>query len=150
MCILQHGDAKQRSYSREFEIDSTGTSKPGKAARQGLGRTGERLAAEELTRQGYTIIERNFRCRHGEIDLIAEDAYDLIFIEVKTRRGTAYGLPEEAVTPRKQQKIVQVATYYLDLHECSERSWRIDVVAVQLSSSGRLEEIRVHQHAVQE
>lgn len=150
MCILQHGEAKQRSYSREIEIDSNGTSKPSRAARQGLGRTGERLAAEELTRQGYTIIERNFRCRHGEIDLIAEDANDLIFVEVKTRRGTAYGLPEEAVTPRKQQKIVQVATHYLDLHDCSERSWRIDVVAVQLSSNGRFEEIRVHQHAVQE
>ncbi len=131
-------------------IDSTSTSKPGKAARQGLGRTGERLAAEELTRQGYTIIERNFRCRHGEIDLIAEDTTDLIFIEVKTRRGNAYGLPEEAITPRKQQKLIQVATYYLDLHACSERSWRIDVVAVQLSASGRFEEIRVYQHAVQE
>ena len=129
--------------------DSTGTSKPIRTARQGLGRTGERLAAEELTHQGYRIIERNFRCRHGEIDLIAEDANDLIFIEVKTRRGSAYGLPEEAVTPRKQQKIVQVATYYLDLHACSERSWRIDVVAVQLSSNGRFEEIRVHRHAVQ-
>ena len=150
MCILQHREAKQRSYNREIVIDSTGTSKPIRAARQGLGRTGERLAAEELTHRGYTIIERNFRCRHGEIDLIAEDANDLIFVEVKTRRGNAYGLPEEAVTPRKQQKIVQVATYYLDLHQCSERSWRIDVVAVQLSSNGHFEEIRVHQHAVQE
>jgi len=141
--------SKNRSYSREIEIESIDTSKHIRAAHQGLGRTGERLAAEELTRQGYTIIERNFRCRHGEIDLIAEDVHDLIFVEVKTRRGNAYGLPEEAVTPRKQQKIVQVATYYLDLHECSERSWRIDVVAVQLSSNGRFEEIRVHQHAVE-
>ena len=126
-----------------------GTSKTPKAARQGLGRTGERLAAEELARQGYSIIERNFRCQHGEIDLIAEEGGDLVFIEVKTRRGNAYGLPEEAVTPRKQQKIVQVATYYLDLHTCSERAWRVDVVAVQLSASGRFEEIRVYQHAVQ-
>ncbi len=123
---------------------------PLKGARQGLGRTGERLAAEELTRRGVTIIEHNFRCRHGEIDLIGEDAGDLVFIEVKTRRGNAYGLPEEAVTGRKQQKLVQVASYYLDLHDCAERSWRIDVVAVQLSASGRLEEIRIHQHAVQE
>jgi putative endonuclease len=130
-------------------IDSNGTSKTPKAARQGLGRTGERLAAEELVRRGYSIIERNFRCRYGEIDLIAEKGDDLVFIEVKTRRGNAYGLPEEAVTPRKQQKIVQVASYYLDLHACSERSWRIDVVAVQLSASGRFEEIRVYQHAVQ-
>ena len=71
-------------------------------------------------------------------------------MEVKTRRGTAFGLPEEAVTHRKQQKIVQVASYYLDLHACSDRSWRIDVVAVQLSKNGKPEEIRIYQHAVSE
>jgi len=119
-----------------------------KAARQGLGRTGERLAAEELSRRGYHILEQNFRCSHGEIDLVAEDAQDLIFIEVKTRRGNAYGLPEEAVTARKQQKIVQVASFYLDLHACSERSWRIDIVAVQLSKGGKPEEIRIYKNAV--
>ena len=121
--------------------------KPG-AARQGLGRTGERLAAEELSRQGYHILEKNFRCSYGEIDLVAEDEQDLIFVEVKTRRGSAFGLPEEAVTLRKQQKIIQVASYYLDLHACSQRSWRIDVVAVQLDKGGKPEEIRVYQHAV--
>src|SRR2546421_7706797 len=120
------------------------------SARQGLGRTGERLAAEELAKQGYRILEQNFRCPHGEIDLVAEDEQDLIFVEVKTRRGNAYGLPEEAVTARKQQKLVQVASCYLDLHACSERSWRIDVVAVQLSKGGKPEEIRVYQHAVTE
>ena len=130
-------------------IDSTSPPEPIKAARQGLGRTGERLAAEELVRCGYRIVERNFRCRYGEIDLIAEEGGDLVFVEVKTRRGTAYGLPEEAVTLRKQQKIMQVASFYLDLHDCSERAWRIDVVAVQLSASGRFEEIRVYRHAVQ-
>lgn len=118
------------------------------APRQGLGRTGERLAAEELARRGYLILEHNFRCSYGEIDLVAEDENDLIFVEVKTRRGNAFGLPEEAVTLRKQQKIVQVASYYLDLHACSERSWRIDVVAVQLDRGGKLEEIRIYQHAV--
>jgi putative endonuclease len=118
------------------------------SARQGLGRTGERLAAEMLTREGYSILERNFRCRYGEIDLIAEDGQDLVFVEVKTRRGVAYGRPEEAVTLRKQRKVVQVATYYLDLHACSDRSWRIDVVAVQMSTVGKLEEMRVYRHAV--
>ena len=118
------------------------------SARQGLGRTGERLAANELIRRGYRVLERNFRCLYGEIDLVAEDGQDLIFVEVKTRRGGAFGLPEEAVTWRKQQKIAQVASYYLDLHACSERSWRIDVVAVQLDRVGKLEEIRVYQHAV--
>ena len=123
---------------------------PKKAARQGLGRTGERLAAEALTRRGYCILEQNYRCRHGEIDLVAEEGQDLVFVEVKTRRGAAYGLPEEAVTARKRQKLREVASYYLDAHHCSERSWRIDVVAVQLSSGGKPEEIRIYQYAVAE
>jgi putative endonuclease len=118
-----------------------------KAARQGLGRTGERLAATKLEQCGYHIMERNFRCPYGEIDLIAEHQQELVFVEVKTRRGDAYGRPEEAVTVRKQRKIVQVALYYLDIHTCSERPWRVDVVAVQMSTSGKLEEIRIYEHA---
>ncbi len=133
---------------RQVTTSATNNRKKPDTARQGLGRTGERLAAEELSRRGYHILEKNFRCSYGEIDLVAEDAQDLVFVEVKTRRGSAYGLPEEAVTLRKQRKIVQVASYYLDLHTCSERSWRIDVVAVQLDKGGKPEEIRVYQHAV--
>ena len=117
-------------------------------ARQGLGRTGERLAAETLMSKGYRILERNFRCRQGEIDLVAEDEQDIIFVEVKARRGVSFGLPEDALTMRKRRKLVEVASYYLDLHTCSDRSWRIDVVAVQFSSGGKLEEIRIYKHAV--
>ena len=105
-----------------MERDGTDRQKSVKGARQGLGRTGERLAAEKLQNQGYRILERNFRCSYGEIDLVAEDVNDLIFVEVKTRRGSAYGLPEEAVTLRKRRKLTQVASYYLDLHDCAERS----------------------------
>ena len=93
-------------------------------------------------------MERNFRCRQGEIDLVAEDEQDLIFVEVKARRGDAFGLPEDALTMRKRRKIMEVASYYLDLHTCFDRSWRIDVVAVQFSNSGKLEEIRIYKHAV--
>ena len=121
---------------------------PKKVASHGLGRTGERLAAEELMRCGYCILERNFFSRYGEIDLVAEHEHDLVFVEVKTRRGNAYGLPEEAVTVHKQRKLILTAACYLDLHDCAERSWRIDVVAVQLSAGGKLQEIRVYQHAV--
>ena len=79
---------------------------------------------------------------------MAEHGEDLVFVEVKTRRGNAYGLPEEAVNLRKQRKIVEVAHYYIDVHACSERPWRVDVVAVQLSLRGKLEEIRIYQHAI--
>ncbi|HEY7419023.1 MAG TPA: YraN family protein [Ktedonobacteraceae bacterium] len=119
----------------------------GVAPRQGLGRTGERLAAEELSRRGYRILERNFRCRYGEIDLVAEQQGELVFVEVKTRRGDAWGRPEEAVTLQKQQKIVRAALCYLELHGCVEQAWRVDVVAVQMSVRGKLEEIRVYEYA---
>jgi putative endonuclease len=138
------------SCRRVFLIENNAADPPkkAKAPRQRLGRTGERLAAAALTGRGYRILERNFRCCYGEIDLVAEDELDLVFVEVKTRRGIAYGQPEEAVTLHKQRKLLEVATYYLDLHTCSDRSWRIDVVAVQFSILGKLEEIRIHQHAV--
>jgi putative endonuclease len=126
----------------------SGENMPASSARQGLGRTGERLAAEALRRRGDRILEHNFRCVYGEVDLIAEDERDLIFVEVKTRRGGAYGLPEEAVTLRKQRRLARVASHFLRLRSCEERSWRIDVVAVQLSSDGKLEEIRIYRHAV--
>jgi len=128
--------------------DTAVNGRPKPTARQGLGRTGERLAADALMNKGYCILERNFRCRQGEIDLVAEDEQDLIFVEVKARRGVSFGLPEDALTMRKQRKLMEVASYYLDLHACSDRSWRIDVVAVQFSSSGKLEEIRIYKHAV--
>jgi putative endonuclease len=128
--------------------DTTVKSQPKPTARRGLGRTGERLAAEALMSKGYRILERNFRCRQGEIDIVAEDEQDIIFVEVKARRGVAFGLPEDAVTIRKRRKLVEVASNYLDLHTCLDRSWRIDVVAVQFSSSGKLEEIRIYKHAV--
>ncbi len=117
-------------------------------ARQRVGRVGERLAANALEERGYRILECNFRCQYGEIDLVAQDGEDLVFVEVKTRRGTVCGLPEEAVNNRKARKLQEVAAYYLDAHNLPDCSWRIDVVAVQFSSGGRLEEIRVYQHAI--
>jgi putative endonuclease len=138
------------SVEKRCCIEEKKTEPSKKVAGHGLGRTGERLAAEELVRGGYRILERNFFCRYGEIDLVAEHEHDLVFVEVKTRRGNAYGLPEESVTVRKQRKLIQTAFFYLDLHDCAERSWRIDVVAVQLSTSGKLQEIRIYQHAIME
>lgn len=115
---------------------------------QSLGRLGERLAADRLEASGYHLLARNFRCRQGEIDLVAEEGLDLVFVEVKTRRGLACGLPEEAITARKARKLQEVAACYLALHELADCSWRIDVVAVQFSPAGRLEEIRIYQNAI--
>ena len=119
-------------------------------ARQMLGRKGEQMAAEALQEHGYRIVEQNFRCRYGEIDLIAEENGDLVFVEVKTRRGTTFGQPEEAVTLTKRRKLAQVASYYLDVHNAGDRSWRIDVVAIDFNQQGKFQEIRIYPYAVSE
>lgn len=116
--------------------------------RQRLGQIGERLAASTLEKRAYRIIERNYRCCYGEVDLIAQDGQDLVFVEVKTRRGAICGLPEEAITSQKARKLQIVADYYLQAHQLLDCSWRIDVVAVQFSANGRLEEVRLYQHAI--
>ncbi|WP_069801871.1 YraN family protein [Thermogemmatispora onikobensis] len=122
-----------------------------RASRQrALGRAGERLAALTLHQRGYHIHERNFRCRAGEVDLVASDGEELVFVEVKTRRGSNWGRPEEALTPRKRRKLIEVASYYLEQHEAYGRPWRIDVVAIQLNRVGRLEAVRVYRGAVEE
>jgi putative endonuclease len=117
--------------------------------RKRLGAAGERLAAEQLQRSGYLIRAMNYHCRAGEVDIVAEEGGDIVFVEVKTRRGTAYGLPEEAVTPAKQRKLVSAAQTYLAAHEQLERAWRVDVVAIALTPAGLLQEVRIHRHALE-
>ena len=97
-----------------------------------LGAEGERIAAESLTAQGLSILERNWRSRHGEIDLIATDRGALVFVEVKTRTGVGFGLPAEAVTAVKQRRIRLLAVEWM---RASGRGWprlRFDVVSVLL------------------
>ncbi|MBR5997800.1 MAG: YraN family protein, partial [Deltaproteobacteria bacterium] len=85
-------------------------------ARQALGRWGEDLAAAYLQQRGMVILERNFRGKRGEVDIIARDGGDLVFVEVKTRRSDTFGTPQEAVNRRKQMQILHVAEIYLQSH----------------------------------
>jgi putative endonuclease len=101
-----------------------------KDPRKATGRSGEDLAAQYLEQQGYTILERNYRLRIGEIDIIARDGEYLVFIEVKTRRSRKFGSPFEAVDIRKQQQIFKIASAYL---QGKELPVRFDVVAVHLN-----------------
>jgi putative endonuclease len=135
---------------KETTVTAMGKAARKNNARQLLGRKGEQMAAAALQERGYRIVEHNFRCRYGEIDLIAEERDDLVFVEVKTRRGNTFGRPEEAVTLTKRRKLAEVASYYLDLHAEVDRSWRIDVVAIDFSQDGKFREVRVYQHAVSE
>ncbi len=101
-------------------------------ARGETGRRGEDLAARFLVRQGYALVERNYRLRSGEIDIIARDRQTLVFVEVKTRRGNRFGSPFDAVDNRKQQQICRTALAYLTAHGLEESAVRFDVVAVYL------------------
>jgi len=109
-----------------------------KDGRRRLGAFGERLAAAHLEAKGYRIRARNFRCREGEIDIVAQDGETLVFVEVRTRRGDAMGDAAESVTPAKEARLVTVATAYVQTLAEPPADQRIDVVAVQLSPGGRL------------
>lgn len=99
---------------------------------QSLGKRGEEIAVLYLTRKGFRIIERNYKARYGEIDIIAQDGDTLVFVEVKARAGTQYGTPQEAVTAGKLREIIKTAEYYATLHPGVSQSMRVDVVAVLL------------------
>jgi len=99
-----------------------------------LGEQGETLAFEEIKRLGYTNIIRNYRCRLGEVDLVAEDGDVLVFIEIKTRRGRSLGFAKEAVNARKRKQISKVALSYMKANHCCDVSARFDVVAVSVGS----------------
>jgi putative endonuclease len=110
--------------------------------------TGERLAAQFLADQGYRLLDRNWRFgREGEIDLVAVDGECLVIVEVRTRRGSAFGTPEESVTGRKQARLAALTQAYV-----AEQDWsgpvRIDVVGVHLSQQGHLLDINHLQDVV--
>jgi putative endonuclease len=100
------------------------------AAKDELGRRGEELAAQYLEHAGYTVIDRNWRCARGELDLVARDGDDTVFVEVKTRSSTAFGHPFEAITPRKLARLRRLALAWRDAHPYRRGSLRLDAIAV--------------------
>lgn len=90
----------------------------------------ELLAQRHLEAQGLRLVQRNYRCRRGEIDLVMVDGSTLVFVEVRYRRNTAYGKPEETVGPRKQARLVAAALHYLQHTGQHSRPCRFDVVAL--------------------
>ncbi|WP_217557580.1 YraN family protein [Paenibacillus sp. GbtcB18] len=106
-------------------------------SRKDLGRYGEQRAEEHIAALGYKVVARNWRCRSGEIDLIAETEDRLVFIEVRTRRLTGrFGTAKESVDARKQLKVRQIAQMYLYAAKQSDRRTRFDVITVELTPEG--------------
>ncbi len=112
-----------------------------KSDRGAVGRVGEDLACGYLQDQRFTIVDRNWRTRAGELDIVARREGLTVFVEVKARRGTAYGEPEEAVTPAKAHRIRGLAVEYLASHGGSALT-RFDVISVVLDRDCELVELR--------
>jgi putative endonuclease len=111
-----------------------------------FGRKGEELAAQFLTQQGYRIVQHNYRTVRGEIDLIAYDGPTLVFVEVKARRGNAFGEPHWSIDRRKQIRMSRLASYYLHRHRLKEQACRFDLVFIQ-ADRGQAPVIQLLQNA---
>ena len=116
--------------------------------RREVGVRGEELAADFLKGRGYRILQRNYRCRQGELDIIARHGECLVFVEVRTKTSSDFGTPEESVTCSKKEKLISLANVYLQNLDAQPRSWRIDVVAVELTPDGRTARLEHIENAI--
>lgn len=105
-------------------------------AAAGRGRRGEELACRHLTAHGCSILARNFRCRDGELDVVAREGEVTVFVEVKERRDASRGAGHEAVTWSKRRRLVRAAQIYAAAHGLSESPLRFDVISIDWSASG--------------
>ena len=118
--------------------------------RKNTGALGEKFASDFLKKKGYRIIETNYRCRYGEIDIIAKHKKYLAFIEVRTKTSLQFGTPEESITSTKRDHMRKTAFHYRQQHTGLPEQWRIDFVAVELDKDGKLTRIELFENAVGE
>jgi putative endonuclease len=118
--------------------------------RKSTGILGEELAKHLLNERGYSIIERNYRTREGEIDLVATKDDFLVFVEVRTKRSRLFGTPEESITVKKMEHLRAAANKYRDTHDNLPSSWRIDVVCIELNALGRPERFEIIENAIED
>ena len=115
--------------------------------RAALGRVGEDAAVAALAARGYLILRRNVRSRRGEIDLIAAQGSELVFIEVKTRTTGERGRPFEAIHPAKQRRLARLAISFMHGRRLQDRACRFDAVAVYLTPDGRVAQVEIMPNA---
>lgn len=108
---------------------------------QKFGKKSESEAVEHLVKNGYRILEQNFRTKVGEIDIIAKDGDTIVFVEVKARRSDCFGNPKFAITSKKRQKISMAALYYLKAKQQSNAKARFDVVTIRSGKENSVIEI---------
>jgi len=118
--------------------------------RRETGIRGEKLAGDFLKKHGYHILEINYRCPYGEIDIVARHQDFLVFIEVRTKQSHQFGTPEESITQAKKERMITTAQHYQQAHDNLPSSWRIDIVAVELDQKGEPSRIELLENAVTE
>ncbi len=96
-----------------------------------LGALAEQRAAEFLRRRGFKVLDQNFTCKGGELDLVCDDAGTVVFVEVRARKDARFGTPEETITPLKQRRVVLAARHWLARHGGEDRLCRFDVIAIE-------------------
>lgn len=116
--------------------------------RRDIGMYGERIACEFLGKNGYDIVETNYRCASGEIDIVARQEDTLIFVEVRTKKSWQYGSPEESITEIKKDRLRAVAESYGQEHDNIPESWRIDFMGIELDGNNRVKRIQLIENAV--
>ncbi len=118
--------------------------------RQQVGKLGEQAAQKFLKKRGYRIRETGFRCRHGEIDIVAQRKDCLVFVEVRTKSNLEFGTPEESITRAKKERLIASALTYTTTHQNIPSLRRIDVVAVELDDRGKTKRIELIENAVEQ
>jgi putative endonuclease len=103
-----------------------------------LGRFGETWAVGHLHRLGYQVVDRNVRFRSGELDIVARESGDLVFIEVKCRRSSAYGTPEESISARRFERLATAANEYIARHDLQGCNVRLDLMALEVGGDGQV------------
>ncbi len=114
-----------------------------------LGKWGEDVAAEYLQSIGFIVLDRNWRCEEGELDIVALDSEVIVVVEVRTRSSDAYGTPEESLTSQKRRHLQNAALTYLQEKDRLDAVWRIDVVAIDAAQSGDVERIDHYINAIE-
>ena len=118
--------------------------------RRRFGDFGERVAASHLEAKGFAILERNWSTKEGEIDLIASRGEELVFVEVRSRRGRSMGTPEESITGRKASHVRAAAQAYIQEHPDAPPNPRIDVIVLELDAKGRVMRVEQIENAIED
>jgi putative endonuclease len=118
--------------------------------RKQTGLQGEIIARDFLKKKGYRVLETNYRCREGEIDIIARQRDSLVFLEVRTKTSVDFGSAQESITATKRRHLKRSAYHYLSSHPDSPALWRIDFIAVELDGDCQLKKIEHLENAIEE